>query len=53
MKDSRDDEGRRWLLIKAGKDLKLSAKADDTSMLSGRSMARIAKDNDAQWESNR
>lgn len=53
VKDSRDDEGRRWLLIKAGKDLKLSAKADDTSILSGRSMARIAKDNDAQWESGR
>lgn len=37
-------------MIKAGKDIKLSAKADDTSILSGRSLARIAKDNDAQWE---
>lgn len=53
VKDSRDDEGRRWLLIKAGKDLKLSAKADDTSILSGRSMARITKDNDAQWDIHR
>ncbi|MDB6120785.1 MAG: polymerase LigD, ligase domain protein [Verrucomicrobiaceae bacterium] len=52
VKDRRDqDEGNRWLLIKAGKPLKLSAKADDTSVISGRSMAKIAKDNDAQWHS--
>lgn len=52
VKDRRDqDEGNRWLLIKAGKPLKLSARADDTSVVSGRSMAKIAKDNDAQWHS--
>ena len=31
----------------------LSAKDDDTSVLSGRSMRAISKANDAQWESNR
>lgn len=53
VKDRRDDDERRWLLIKAGKALKLSAKADDTSVITGRSMSRIATDNDAQWQSNR
>ena len=46
VKDSRDDEGRRWRLIKAGKDLKLSVRADNTSIISGWSMTRIAGDND-------
>lgn len=42
------DEGRRGRLIIAGKNLKLPAKADNTSKLSSCSMDRIAKDNDAQ-----
>lgn len=50
VKDRRgDEENNRWLLIKAGKEIKVSAKADDTSAISGRSMRKIAKDNDAQW----
>ena len=54
MKDKREPESNRWLLIKAGESMKpLSKKADDTSAISGRSMAAIAKDNDAQWESHR
>ncbi len=53
LRDRRDDDERRWLLIKAGKELKLPAKADDTSVITGRSMGRIASDNDAQWHSNR
>jgi bifunctional non-homologous end joining protein LigD len=53
VKDRREADSNKWLLIKAGKPLKLSAKADDTSAVSGRSMAQIAKDNDAQWQSNR
>ena len=54
VKDRRDDEGNKWLLIKAGEDLPpISAKRDDTSVISGRSMERIASDNDAQWQSNR
>ena len=54
VKDKREEESGRWLLIKAGEDLPpLSAKSDDTSVLSGRSMQRITEDKDAQWESNR
>jgi bifunctional non-homologous end joining protein LigD len=54
VKDRRDEEGNRWLLIKAGEDLPpISTKRDDTSVISGRSMKRIAEDNDAQWQSHR
>ena len=54
VKDKREEESGRWLLIKAGEDLPpISAKRDDTSVLSGRSMRRISRDKDAQWESNR
>ncbi len=53
VKDQREPEGNKWLLIKAGEALKLSAKADDTSVLSGRSMRQIATANDRQWRSNR
>ncbi|HEX8678661.1 MAG TPA: non-homologous end-joining DNA ligase, partial [Chthoniobacterales bacterium] len=54
VKDKREPESNRWLLIKAGEPMKpLSPKLDDTSAKSGRSMAAIAKANDAQWQSNR
>ena len=54
LKDRREEaDSNKWLLIKAGTPLKLSAKADDTSSLSGRSMKRIAQANDKQWQSNR
>ena len=53
LRDKRDDEGSKWLLIKAGKALRLSAKADDTSAVTGRSMAAIAEANDRQWKSDR
>lgn len=52
IKDRREEGSNKWLLIKAGEPLKLSAKADDTSAISGRSMRQIAKANDAQWQSN-
>lgn len=43
-----------WLIVKADKSMKpLSARREDQSVLSRRSMARIASDNDAQWQSNR
>jgi bifunctional non-homologous end joining protein LigD len=43
-----------WLLMKGGKDLPpISARAEDQSVLTRRSMAQIAGDNDAQWQSNR
>jgi bifunctional non-homologous end joining protein LigD len=54
VKDKREPDSNKWLLIKAGESLKpISAKADDTSAISKRSMAAIAKANDAQWQSNR
>jgi bifunctional non-homologous end joining protein LigD len=54
VKDKREPESGRWLLIKAGESMKpIPAKVDDTSAISGRSMAAIAKANDAQWQSNR
>jgi bifunctional non-homologous end joining protein LigD len=44
----------QWLLLKSGpKDVKITAKMDDTSTLSGRSMAQIAKAKDKEWHSNR
>jgi len=52
VKDRREEDSNKWLLIKAGEPLTLSAKADDTSAISGRSMKQIARDNDAQWQSN-
>jgi DNA ligase D, 3''-phosphoesterase domain/DNA polymerase LigD, polymerase domain/DNA polymerase LigD, ligase domain len=52
VKDRHEENSNKWLLIKAGTLLALSAKADDTSAISGRSMRQIAKDNDAQWQSN-
>lgn len=43
-----------WLIAKSGKPAKpISARQDDSSVLSRRSMARIAKDNDAQWQSHK
>lgn len=54
VKDKREPESNRWLLIKAGESLpSISAKLDDTSAISGRSMAAITKANDAQWQSHR
>ncbi len=54
VKDKRDPASNKWLLIKAGESMPaISAKADDTSAISKRSMTAIAKDNDAQWQSNR
>lgn len=49
-----DDAKPVWLIIKSGEPMKpLSARAEDSSILTRRSMARIAEDNDAQWQSNR
>lgn len=49
-----DDAKPVWLIAKAGKPMKpLSAKQEDSSVLTGRSMEKIAADNDRQWQSNR
>lgn len=50
----RPGEKESWLLFKGGTDGKpLSKKKDDESVLTKRSMGKIARDNDAQWESSR
>lgn len=51
VKDRREEDSNKWLLIKAGEPQKLAAKADDTSAISGRSMKQITKANDRQWHS--
>jgi bifunctional non-homologous end joining protein LigD len=54
VKDRREPESNKWLLIKAGAPMPaISPKADDTSAISGRSLREIARANDAQWQSNR
>jgi bifunctional non-homologous end joining protein LigD len=49
----RSNDGKDvWLIAKSGRAAKpISARQDDSSVLTRRSMARIAKDNDAQWQS--
>lgn len=51
----RSDEAKpMWLLVKSKVPAKpITARQDDMSVLTRRSMARIASDNDAQWQSNR
>jgi bifunctional non-homologous end joining protein LigD len=49
-----DQEKPMWLLAKSKVPAKpVTPRQDDASVLTRRSMARIASDNDAQWESNR
>jgi bifunctional non-homologous end joining protein LigD len=49
-----DDAKPVWLLAKSKIAAKaVSTRSDDRSVLTQRSMARIAADNDAQWQSNR
>ena len=50
----KDAAKQQWLLMKAGTEMKaLTAKEDDRSALTGRTMKQIEHDNDAQWVSNR
>ncbi|MGI8819476.1 MAG: non-homologous end-joining DNA ligase [Chthoniobacterales bacterium] len=54
VKDTREPESNKWLLIKAGESMPpFSAKSDDISAISGRTMAAIAQAKEAQWKSNR
>ncbi len=52
---TRMDGGKtQWLLLKSGTSLKpLSKKRDDESVKTGRTMAQIAAQKDAEWQSNR
>jgi len=54
MHGPRATKGTEWLLLKHGKAMKpISKKQDDTSALSGRTMAEIAGPQSKQWISNR
>lgn len=47
-----DDDKPVWLIAKSKVPAKaISARAEDQSVLTRRSMAKIASDNDAQWPS--
>jgi bifunctional non-homologous end joining protein LigD len=49
-----EEDKPMWLIAKSGPAAKpVSARQEDRSVLTHRSMARIARDNDAQWRSNR
>jgi bifunctional non-homologous end joining protein LigD len=44
----------QWLLLKSGKSIRpISKKRDDQSVKTGRTMAQIAAQKDAEWQSNR
>ncbi len=53
MKGRFGEDKENWLIFKSGDDLSLSARKDDESVLSGRSMAQIAGENKRQWQSSR
>jgi len=49
---ARNGKGNEWLLLKHGKAMRpLSARRDETSALSGRTMSAIAKHPQAEWKS--
>ncbi len=52
---SRDERGREsWFLIKTGSSMRpIGPRVDDRSALTGRTMAQIARDKNAQWTSKR
>src|SRR5437868_945392 len=52
---TRMDGGKtQWLLLKSGESVKpISKKRDDESVKTGRTMAQIAAQKDAEWKSNR
>jgi bifunctional non-homologous end joining protein LigD len=50
----RDGEKNQWLILKTGENAKpISAKLDDQSVKTGRTMKQIAEARDAEWQSNR
>ncbi len=47
-------KGNEWLLLKHGEDMKpISAKQDDTSALTGHTLAQIRDAHDREWISRR
>jgi bifunctional non-homologous end joining protein LigD len=53
MRGADKDAKENWLVLKSGDSVPpISPRADDRSILSGRTMKQIAAAHDAQWESN-
>ena len=54
IKRPREDGDDQWLLLKTGGDAaNISARSEDRSVLTNRTLERIASDNDTQWQSDR
>jgi bifunctional non-homologous end joining protein LigD len=54
IRNPNEREKQPWLIFKAGEDLpELSAKKENESAITGRTMEKIAAAQDAEWESNR
>jgi bifunctional non-homologous end joining protein LigD len=54
MRSSQDTEKPQWLVLKSGTEMKaLSERAENSSVLTHRSMKQIASDTSSQWKSNR
>jgi bifunctional non-homologous end joining protein LigD len=50
----REGEKNQWLILKSGQDTRpVSAKREDESVKTGRTMKQIADERDAEWQSNR
>src|SRR5881398_802815 len=50
----REGEKNQWLILKTGEDIKpISARLDDQSVKTHRTMKQIAEARDAEWQSNR
>src|SRR5881397_3340431 len=50
----REGEKNQWLILKTGEDAKpISARLDDQSVKTNRTMKQIAEARDAEWQSNR
>jgi len=53
MRSREDSEKPQWLLLKSGSDARpISARAEDRSALTGRSLSQIASARDAAWDSS-
>jgi bifunctional non-homologous end joining protein LigD len=54
MRPREDRDDNAWLIIKTGKHARaISARADDRSVVSGRTMKKITAEADRTWQSNR
>jgi bifunctional non-homologous end joining protein LigD len=53
-REGRDDDKPQWLLLKSGSDLPpISKRAEEHSILTGRSLVQIASAGDREWKSDR